>query len=168
MRHFTSVVSLVLIVVCLILAPAGWLRAAPATAPLGETCQAGGVYQPACDLDHDGDMDVMDIELAAGHWGQAGTYVETGWLLTGNGSTTPGVHFLGTMDDQALELKVANGRVLRLEPSPLGPNVLGGHSCNNLTPGVAGATVSGGGGGAPPRADWAQVKAQVTIRQEKM
>ena len=71
---------------------------------------------------------------------------EPGWRLTGNDGTTPGTHFVGTTDNQALELKVNAQRALRLEPGS-SPNVIGGFSENRVTPGVVGATI--GGGGAP-------------------
>ena len=67
------------------------------------------------------------------------------WSQAGNAGTTPGTHFLGTSDNQALELKVNATRILRLEPNATSPNVLGGYSSNSITSGVYGATVSGGG-----------------------
>ena len=45
-----------------------------AAAPLVGPCAAGAAYDPACDVDHDGDVDIYDIQLTAGHWGQTGTY----------------------------------------------------------------------------------------------
>ena len=39
------------------------------------------------------------------------------WQLGGNGGTTAGVNFVGTTDNQALELKVNGIRALRLEPN---------------------------------------------------
>ena len=41
----------------------------------------------------------------------------TFWRLAGNAGTPPGVNFLGTTDNQPLELKVNGARVLRLEPN---------------------------------------------------
>src|SRR5881296_2316119 len=38
------------------------------------------------------------------------------WRLDGNSGTIPGTQFLGTTDTNALELKVNNSRVLRIEP----------------------------------------------------
>lgn len=67
------------------------------------------------------------------------------WKLTGNAGTTPGVNFLGTTDNQALELKVNNSRALRLEPNANSPNVIGGYSGNAVNAGVQGAVISGGG-----------------------
>jgi hypothetical protein len=71
------------------------------------------------------------------------------WSLTGNSGTTPGTHFLGTTDNQALELKVNGDRGLRIEPLPAtntwGPNVIGGFAGNFVTGGLVGATIGGGG-----------------------
>ena len=38
-------------------------------------CTPGTAYDPACDADHDGDVDIFDIQLTAGHWNQAGTWL---------------------------------------------------------------------------------------------
>ena len=73
------------------------------------------------------------------------------WQLSGNGGTTPGVNFLGTKDNQPLELHVNNQRALRVEvggPSSLvtglgqgaiptgAPNMIGGSPVNFVTSGV--------------------------------
>ena len=71
--------------------------------------------------------------------------ITTLWGLTGNAGTTPGTDFLGTTDNQALELKVNNQRVMRLEPKSLSPNIISGNPGNNVTAGMYGATISGGG-----------------------
>ncbi|MDP2896143.1 MAG: hypothetical protein Q8Q12_06235, partial [bacterium] len=73
--------------------------------------------------------------------GHGGAY----WSLTGNTGTNPAVQFLGTADSQALELRVNNGRALRLEPNPTSPNLIAGHSENSASAGVVGAAVGGGG-----------------------
>jgi hypothetical protein len=65
------------------------------------------------------------------------------WNLTGNAGTTPGTNFLGTTDNQALELHVNGSRALRLEPDSTSPRVIGGYSGNNAS--GSGATISGGG-----------------------
>jgi Collagen triple helix repeat (20 copies) len=77
-----------------------------------------------------------------------------GWSLTGNGGTTAGVNFLGTSDNQPLELKVNNIRALRLEPGGwaantdfYGLNTIGGHSVNRVFNSAVGATIAGGGAG---------------------
>ncbi len=60
------------------------------------------------------------------------------WSLTGNAGTTPGTNYLGTSDNQALEIKVNNQRVFRFEPNTTSPNLIGGYSGNAITPGVFG------------------------------
>ena len=74
------------------------------------------------------------------------------WGLTGNSGTSPtNGDFVGTLDDQPLELRVNGGRVLRLEPTLDDAdhsnivNVLCGSPVNFLAPGTYGATISGGG-----------------------
>ena len=66
-------------------------------------CSPGAVYDPACDVDHDGDVDVIDIQLAAGHWNQNGVWTAGDyWSLLGNVATNPAMNFLGTTDNQPL------------------------------------------------------------------
>ena len=69
----------------------------------------------------------------------------SGWSLTGNAGTNPSTNYLGTSDNQPLELRVNGQRALRLEPDPSGLNLLGGYSENSITTGVHAATVFGGG-----------------------
>ena len=68
----------------------------------------------------------------------------TFWKLGGNSGTAPGPNFVGTTDNQPLELRVNNQRALRLEPSAAGPNLIGGGSANVVEPGTGAATISGG------------------------
>ncbi|MCB0201178.1 MAG: hypothetical protein KDI03_13995 [Anaerolineae bacterium] len=49
--------------------------AAPTPSALAGPCAPGQTYDPACDVDHDGDVDVMDVQLSAGHWNQSGTWM---------------------------------------------------------------------------------------------
>jgi hypothetical protein len=73
------------------------------------------------------------------------------WKTSGNGGTTPGVNFIGTSDNQPLELHVNGLRVLRLEPTANIANysnivnVIGGSPVNYVSNGVRGATIAGGG-----------------------
>jgi hypothetical protein len=69
------------------------------------------------------------------------------WRLGGNAGTTAGTHFLGTTDNQPLEIKVNGQRGLRLEEnSGFGAvNIIGGSLQNVIGGGVIGATISGGG-----------------------
>ncbi len=67
------------------------------------------------------------------------------WQTGGNSGTTPGVNFLGTTDQQPLELWVGNMRVFRLEPSPY-PNVVGGGGTSvSISGGLDGGATIGGG-----------------------
>jgi hypothetical protein len=78
------------------------------------------------------------------------------WSLTGNAGTTAGTNFLGTTDDEPLELHVNSERALRIEPTDPevtddgntiadAPNLIGGFSGNSVADGVLGATIGGGG-----------------------
>jgi hypothetical protein len=70
------------------------------------------------------------------------------WETTGNSGTTPGANFVGTADNQPLELHVNGARALRLEPDVSGngaPNVIGGSPCNVVDAGMVGAFIGGGG-----------------------
>lgn len=75
------------------------------------------------------------------------------WQLTGNAGTAPGVNFLGTTDNQPLDLYVDGVRALRLilRSDSTGtysnaPNVIGGSAVNLVKTGTVGGTVGGGGG----------------------
>lgn len=73
------------------------------------------------------------------------------WKLDGNAGSSPRGDFLGTTDDQPLELRVNGSRVLRLEPgSGIAPNVAAGSASNILGASLAGATIGGGGGRVNP------------------
>jgi hypothetical protein len=71
-----------------------------------------------------------------------------GWSLNGNQGTTPSLNFIGTIDNQPLEVRVGGARALRLEPdlTKIGaPNVIGGSPANSVSNSVVGATIAGGG-----------------------
>ncbi len=73
------------------------------------------------------------------------------WHTGGNLGTTAGVNFLGTTDNQPLQLHVNSTRALRLEPTLNDGghfsivNVIGGSPNNSVSNGVYGATIGGGG-----------------------
>ncbi len=76
------------------------------------------------------------------------TALNNAWKTTGNSGTGPSTNFVGTLDNQPLELRVNNQRGLRLEPAGSNSvNVIGGWIGNGVGPGAVGATVSGGGAG---------------------
>lgn len=70
------------------------------------------------------------------------------WQTSGNAGTTPGANFVGTTDNQSLELHVDGLRAMRLEPATPtngAPNVIGGSQLNFVLAGTIGATIGGGG-----------------------
>jgi hypothetical protein len=77
------------------------------------------------------------------------------WRLSGNGGTVGGTDFIGTTDNQPLELKVNGQRALRLEPG-FTANLIGGSPENTIESGSVGSTIGGGGttGGSPPGSNY--------------
>ena len=84
-----------------------------------------------------------------------GTGGGNAWSLTGNTGTTPAANFLGTLDNQPVEMHVNALRAFRLEPAyadyfPMlafddAINVIGGYRDNRVEPGIVGGTIAGGG-----------------------
>jgi hypothetical protein len=75
------------------------------------------------------------------------------WQLGGNSNVPTGSNVIGTLDNQFLDVRVSNVRVMRLRLFTDGqglytnaPNVIGGSSVNLTAPNVVGATIAGGGG----------------------
>jgi hypothetical protein len=67
------------------------------------------------------------------------------WRTAGNLGTVPGASFLGTTDNQPLEMRVNNTRGLRLQPSSNGvPSFIAGGASNLVSAGTAGAAIAGG------------------------
>ena len=67
------------------------------------------------------------------------------WRVGGNTGTTPGVHYVGTSDNQALELKVNAQRVWRAEPHATSPRLVAGYCSNSVAASAYGSVISGGG-----------------------
>jgi hypothetical protein len=68
------------------------------------------------------------------------------WSLTGNAGTSPASgNFLGTTDNNPLELHVNGVRGWQLAPTTDTPNLIGGAPGNYVATGVQGATIGGGG-----------------------
>ena len=69
------------------------------------------------------------------------------WRIGGNAGTSPGTHFLGTTDGQALQLKVNNTVALQIMPGVTLPNIVGGLAAfrpSVIASGVSGAVIAGG------------------------
>ncbi len=81
----------------------------------------------------------------------APSFSTTFWKVDGNTGTSPtNGNFIGTTDNQPLELRVNGTRAMRLEPATnasrgFSPNVIGGYQGNSIATCVIGATISGGG-----------------------
>ena len=75
---------------------------------------------------------------AADNVGPANAFVQ-------NGNAFGATAVLGTTDNQPLDIRVDNSRVMRYEANTISPNVTGGSPANNVTAGVRGATIAGGG-----------------------
>ncbi len=73
------------------------------------------------------------------------------WQTAGNAGTTAGADFVGTADNQPLELHVNGARALRLEPAVDNGNIAGamnviaGAGVNFVAPSAHGGTIAGGG-----------------------
>lgn len=83
------------------------------------------------------------------------------WKLGGNNVAAG--QFLGSINNQPVEIRVNNVRALRLESDGAGldaPNVIGGSSANNVVAGNYGSTIAGGGRVGYPNsidAGWATI-----------
>jgi hypothetical protein len=73
------------------------------------------------------------------------------WQTGGNAGTTAGTNFIGTTDNQPLELWVNGSRALRLEPNPVGANIIAG-AANNSVAGYN-TTIAGGLGNSVQASD---------------
>ena len=115
------------------------------TATSATNVVAGGVVNASLAADAVTGDKVLDGSLTAADV-NAGSFSNTLWKVDGNVGTTPGTHFLGTTDNQALELKVNGQQALRLEPTANAPNVIAGDSRNVVSNSFVSATIGGGGG----------------------
>lgn len=108
--------------------------------------------------DNDGPGSGLDADLLDGLSSTAfatgsPVYTETdttAWRMTGNAGTTPGTHFVGTSDNQPLELRVNNARAWRIAESGGIPMLAGGHASNSISAGAGGAVIAGGGAASEP------------------
>lgn len=84
----------------------------------------------------------------------ANFFNSTAWLLSGNSGINPATQFLGTTDNQSLNLRVNNRRAVRYQyaenTATAGSefrsiNTLGGSEVNTIAAGVVGGTIAGGG-----------------------
>lgn len=92
-----------LLSVCVAFVLVAAVSVAATATPLASPCAPGATYDPACDVDHNGVIDIYDIQLTAGHWTQMGTYNLYPAMLPKTGQTTS----YAAGDDGALQVGVA-------------------------------------------------------------
>ncbi|MCA9429488.1 MAG: hypothetical protein KC940_03160 [Candidatus Omnitrophica bacterium] len=99
------------------------------------------------DADGDGIVGPHEVLELVRLWKQEATTGVTGnsWSLTGNSGTTPGTNFLGTKDEESLEVRVNGDRALWIVPDATSPILVGGYSGNTVTSTSSGGTIAGGG-----------------------
>jgi hypothetical protein len=128
------------------LAPRQKLTASPyaifaSGAQTAATVAAGGVNGAALAGGAVGSGAIADGSIAPGDLSPAlldGTF----WKLGGN---TGAGNFLGSLDNQPVELRANNQTALRLLPRVTSPSLVGGHGANTVNAGIAGAFIGGGG-----------------------
>ena len=112
-----------------------------AAIPLFGPCAPGAAYDPACDANQDGHINITDIQLAAGHWNQTGTFtsdnnhIHLGQTWTGNNNP---LVISGTFN-QAPDYAGLVG-------SNLDGNGITGRSASDTASGVYGENTAGGYG----------------------
>jgi endosialidase-like protein len=119
----------------------------------GTDITSGTIAEPVIDGAIARDSEIMPILLSNDGAGSGvdadrvdGLEASAFWRLGGNLGTVGDTQFLGTSENQSLELIVNGTRALRLEPNTNGaPNLIGGAARNYVGIGVTGATISGGG-----------------------
>ncbi|MEI2655520.1 MAG: hypothetical protein V9G12_25845 [Microthrixaceae bacterium] len=68
MKSKLSVLVLVIVLTVLAATPI-------AAAPMASPCTPGASYNPACDVNQDGAITILDVQLTAGHWNRTGAFV---------------------------------------------------------------------------------------------
>lgn len=76
------------------------------------------------------------------------------WSTTGDSGSDPNLNFIGSTDAQPFVVRTADAPALRIEPAdisfgspalPITANIIAGSHVNEVSPGVRGATIAGGG-----------------------
>ena len=129
MKSKLSVVVLVVVLTAFAATPI-------AAAPLAGPCAPSAAYDPACDVNHDGAVNVLDVQLTAGHWNQTGTWISDndhnhlGQTWTGNNNPLRIQGAFGSSDNA---------------PLVLSNSVSSGHGLIVLSAGNTGLSISSAG-----------------------
>ncbi|MFO1303329.1 MAG: tail fiber domain-containing protein [Burkholderiales bacterium] len=128
----------------------------PQSCTNGQVAKSNGAGGWTCANDISSSGTVTSVTAGAGLTGgtitTAGTIAldPTSTALTGTfykqgGNAFGGTAVIGTTDNNAIDIRTNGARVMRYEPIAISPNLIGGSPANNVTAGVRGATVTGGG-----------------------
>ena len=134
--------------------PAGAAGATGPTGGLGATGAAGAIG-PVGATGLTGNTGSAGPAGAVGSTGSAGATGPIGptgaagsadaWGLLGSAGTNPANNFIGTTDNQPLQLRANNAPVLRIFPRPISPNVVAGNPANTADSSDDGQVIAGGG-----------------------
>ena len=119
MKSKLSVLVLVVILMILAAAPS-------AAAPQASPCAPGAAYDPACDANQDGVVNILDVQLTAGHWNQSGTWLSDnghnhlGQTWTGTNTPLNLTGSYGAPNYAPLLLSNPNGHGLRITSAGVG------------------------------------------------
>ncbi|HSN76039.1 MAG TPA: hypothetical protein VL334_13265 [Anaerolineae bacterium] len=106
------------------------LRSGTLSTPLRDfvaaPCVPGATYNPACDVNQDGVVNVLDVQLTAGHWNQTGPWLSDnshnhlGQTWTGTNTPLSLTGSYGPPDYAPLVLSSPNGHGLRIPSAGVG------------------------------------------------
>ncbi len=100
------------------------------------------------------------VDGAVGTTDLSGTVLSnTFWRLGGNAGTAAGTHFIGTTDDEPLDIQVNGERAVRIVPGSSGgtPSLLAGDASNSVGAPHAGVTIGGGYGQVGTNSSYATI-----------
>ena len=123
MKTGLSILPLCVVVTVLAAVPVVTASVPGVARTLVAPCTLGLTYDPACDVDHDGDVDIADIQLTAGHWNQAGAWTSDnnhnhlGQMWSGSDNPLEIVGSFSTAGSAALILSTSAGDGLRINAS---------------------------------------------------
>ncbi len=114
---------LTILPLCVVVTVLAAVPVVTASVPGAAPCTLGVSYDPACDVDYDGDVDIADIQLTAGHWNQAGAWISDnnhnhlGQMWSGSDNPLEIAGSFSTAGSAALILSTSAGDALRINAS---------------------------------------------------